>query len=85
MIINLQGIHALQQLRIEHQESAGLDFPRSCLTEMLVLYDVCKSLELSIFQAKQVLGAPAWKMVTEHINGPSGIPTKLGRQLAGIL
>ena len=85
MIINLRGIKALQQLRIEHQESVGLDFPQGCLTEMLFLYDVCKSLELSIFQAQEVLGAPAWEMVTGHINSPVGIPTKLGRDLAASL
>ena len=85
MIINLRGIKALQQLRIEHQESAGLDFPMSCLTEMLFLYDVCKSLELSIFQAQEVLGAPAWDMVTRHINNPVGIPTERGRELATAL
>lgn len=81
MIINLRGIQALQQLRMEHQESAGLDFPGSCLTEMLFLYDVCKSLELSIFQAQEVLGAPAWKMVKDHINHPVGYPTETARQL----
>jgi len=81
MITNLRGIKALQQLRIEHQESAGLDFPHACLTEMLLLYDVCKSLELSIFQAQEVLGAPAWKMVMEHINSPIGTSTVAAKQL----
>lgn len=85
MIINLRGIKALQQLRIEHQESAGLDFPHGCLTEMLLLYDVCKSLEIPIFQAREVLGAPAWDMVTRHINNPVGTPTELGRELANAL
>ena len=85
MIIHLRGIKALQQLRMEHQESAGLDFPSTCLTEMLFLYDVCKSLELSVFQAKEVLGAPAWKMVMDHINGPVGAPTQRGRALVNAL
>ena len=80
MIINLRGIKALQQLRIDHQESAGLEFPEACLTEMLLLYDVCKYLELSIFQAQEVLGAAAWKMVTEYINRPVGHPTEQSRQ-----
>lgn len=83
MIINLRGIKALQQLRIEQQESAGLEFPESCLTEMLFLYDVCKSLELSLFQAQEVLGAPAWKMVNGYINGPVGYPTEAARQWIG--
>lgn len=80
MIISLRGIKALQQLRIEHQESAGLEFPESCLTEMLFLYDICKSLELSLFQAQEVLGAPAWEMVRQHINSPVGYPTEAALQ-----
>jgi hypothetical protein len=80
MIINLRGIKALQQLRIEYQESAGLEFPQSCLTEMLILYDVCRSLDLSLFQAQEVLGAAAWKMVTDYINSPVGNPTEQTRQ-----
>ncbi|MEZ4677260.1 MAG: hypothetical protein R2932_23885 [Caldilineaceae bacterium] len=59
-----------------------MDFPDGCLTELLILYDICKSLELSIFQAQQVLGAPAWELVIEHINGPAGMPTALGVQIA---
>ena len=76
MMVNLKGVTALRQLRFEYQESAGMDFPGSCLSEMLLLYDVCKALELSIFQAQEVLGAPAWKMVTDHINNPAGYPTE---------
>lgn len=72
MIINVLGIRALQKLRFEHQEAAGLDFPEACLTEMLFLYDVCKYLELNIFQAQEVLGAPAWEMVSNHIKRSRG-------------
>lgn len=82
MITDLRGIQALQKLRIEYQESAGLEFPEACLTELLILYDVCKSLELSIFQAQQVLGAPAWESVTSHINSPVGVPTAMGKAFA---
>ena len=81
MIINVLGIRALQKLRFEHQEAAGLDFPEACLTEMLFLYDVCKYLELNIFQAQEVLGAPAWEMVSNHINGPVGFPTQKAYEL----
>lgn len=81
MIISLRGIKALQQLRMEHQESAGLEFPQVCLTEMLFLYDVCKYLELSIFQAQQVLGAPAYRLVTDTINSPVGMPSERAKQL----
>ncbi|MEM7125658.1 MAG: hypothetical protein AAF702_04990 [Chloroflexota bacterium] len=70
MLIDLRGTLALKQLRIELQESAELDFPDSCLSELLVLYDVCKYLELTIFQAREVLGAPGYACVTEHLNSP---------------
>lgn len=80
MIINLRGVKALQLLRIELQEAAGLEFPNSCLKEMLFLYDICKYLELSIFQAQEVLGACAWKMITDYINSPIGYSTPPARQ-----
>jgi hypothetical protein len=70
MITDLRGIQALQRLRLEFEGSAGADFPQSCLKEMLVLYDVCKSLEVPLYHTQGVLGAPAYKMVTEHINSP---------------
>lgn len=70
MIIDLRGIQALQQLRQEFQESAGVAFPGSCLKEMLVLYDVCKKLEVPLTFTKVVLGAPAYDMVMDYINAP---------------
>jgi hypothetical protein len=70
MITDLRGVKALQELRMELEESAGLEFPESCLTEMLVLYDVCKHLELPLYHAQGVLGAPGYKMVTDYINNP---------------
>ena len=81
MFTNVRGIRALQQLRIEHQESAGLDFPQACLTEMLILYDVCKSLELSIFQAQEVLDAPACELVVNYLNGHDWFPTERATEL----
>ncbi|MFN8466305.1 MAG: hypothetical protein U0X20_12180 [Caldilineaceae bacterium] len=81
MFIDLRGIHALRQLRIDHQESLGLDFPEGCQTEMLFLYDVCKSLGLTLFQAQEVLGAPAYQMVTNLINRPAGYLTQRGREM----
>jgi len=79
MIIDLRGVNALRQLRLELEESAGLDFPQGCLKEMLLLYDVCKSLEVSLFQARTILGAPAYNMVTDHINTPVGLPSEQSR------
>lgn len=85
MITDLRSVQALQKLRMEYQESAGMDFPAGCLTELLILYDICKSLDLSLFQVQQVLGAPGWALVIHHINSPAGVPTKLGLQLAETL
>lgn len=82
MLIDLRGTLALKQLRIELQESAGLDFPNSCLSELLVLYDVCKYLELPIFQAQEILGAQGYACVTEHINSPVIVdPVSVGQAL----
>jgi hypothetical protein len=83
MIINLRGINALQQLRIDWQESAGLEFPEACLKEMLFLYDVCKALELSIFQAREVLGASAYQMVMEYITSPLVLNHERAQQFLG--
>lgn len=68
MLIDIRGIKALQKLRIEIQESAGLEYPDTCLRELLVLCDVCKYLGLSTFQAKEVLGAHGYDVVTQHFN-----------------
>lgn len=73
MITDLRGVKALQQLRLELEESAGQEFPESCLTEMLVLYDVCKHLDLPLYHAQGVLGAPAYQMVKDYINAPIDI------------
>jgi hypothetical protein len=70
MLITMAGLTKLQALRQELQEDAGENFPQGVMTELLVLYDVCKLLELSIFQAREVLGELAWKSVTNYINSP---------------
>ena len=76
MIIDLRGVQALQQLRMDLQEAAGEDFPQGCLTELLVLYDVCKAFELSMFMTQDVLGEPAWRTVNDFLNAPVGRPTE---------
>lgn len=73
MIIDLRGVQALQQIRQEFQESAEMDFPGSCLREMLLLYDICKKFDLPITYTKAVLGAHAYQLVTEYINAPIGL------------
>lgn len=72
MLIEYKGIVALRQLRQELQEDAGLQFPQDVSREMLVLYDICKSLNLNIFQCKDVLGEPGWQYVHRYINTPGG-------------
>lgn len=71
MFTNLRGVFALRQLRMELQEDAGSNFPNGVRTELLVLYDVCKSLDLNIFQAREVLGETGWQSVTDYINSPA--------------
>ena len=73
MHINLHGIKALQQLRIDLQESAGQRFPQSHIKELLLLYDVCKYLGLTFFQTQEVLGTPGLSFVHDYINRPLDI------------
>lgn len=68
MEVSMKGMIALRQLRQQLQEDAGHKFPQDTLTQLLVLYDVCKSLDLNIFQVKEVLGELGWHGVTEHLN-----------------
>ena len=71
MFTTLRGVIALRQLRMELQEDAGSNFPNDVHKELLVLYDVCKSLDLNIFQAREVLGETGWQSVTDYINSPA--------------
>ena len=71
MLITMAGLTKLQALRQELQEDAGENFPQGVMTELLVLYDVCKLLELNIFQAREVIGELAWKYITSYINSPA--------------
>lgn len=71
MLITMAGLARLQALRQELQEDSGENFPHDVLTELLILYDVCKSLELNIFQAREVIGEVAWKHVISYLNSPA--------------
>lgn len=70
MQITMRGLKALQQLRVDLQESAGAEFPHAQLRELLLLYDVCKYLDLNTFQAQDVLGVHGYSLVTKYINRP---------------
>jgi hypothetical protein len=71
MEVTMRGITALKRLRQQLQEDASYRFPHDTLIQLLVLYDVCRSLDLNLFQAKEVLGELGWSSVMEYINGPA--------------
>jgi hypothetical protein len=62
-----KGLWALRQLRQEIQDDTGLAFPQAMHNEILVLYDVCKCLDLNIFQCKDVLGEVGWAYVNGYL------------------
>lgn len=70
METTVKGLFALRQLRREFQDDAGLDFPQAMHTEMLVLYDVCKSLDLNLFQCQEVLGEVGFQYVHTYLETP---------------
>ena len=67
MEISIKGLYALRQLRRELQDDAGFDFPHAMHTEMLVLYDVCRCLDLNIFQCREVLGEVGWAYANGYL------------------
>lgn len=67
METTMKGLFALRQLRRDLQDDAGLDFPQATHTEMLVLHDVCRCLDLNIFQCREVLGEVGWAYVNGYI------------------
>lgn len=71
MEVTMKGAKALRHLRQKLQEDAGEDFPNGISRELLVLYDVCKFLDLNIFEAKDVLGECGWQYVASYINAPT--------------
>lgn len=71
MEVTMRGATALRHLRHQLQDSAGEKFPQGVLTELLVLHDVCKSLDLNVFQAREILGESGWRCVADHINAPA--------------
>lgn len=67
MQTTMKGLFALRQLRRDLQDDAGLNFPQATHTEMLVLHDVCRCLDLNIFQCREVLGEVGWAYVNGYI------------------
>lgn len=73
MIFPIQALINLQQLRQDWQEDAGFDYPGAVTTELLILYDVCKALDLNVLQAKEILGEVGFQAVNDYINAPTVI------------
>jgi hypothetical protein len=74
MHTTMTGICALQKLRQAWQEEAGDAFPEEFLTELLVLYDVCKGLELNVFQIEEILGRSGRQGLKDYLDSKV-IPT----------
>lgn len=66
-----KAIQALKRLRQEWQEDAGFAYPQDVLLQLLVLYDVCKGLDLTIFEAQEILGQVGYGAVKAYINAPA--------------
>ena len=81
MHVTMTGFVALEKLRMQLEEDAGADFPHDVGTELLVLYDVCRVLELSFFNTQEVLGEKGWAFVRAEINTPVGMPTVQAQRL----
>lgn len=63
-----KSLGKLKKLRQDLQEDAGLDYPNDVMDQLLMLYDVCKCLDLNIFQVKDILGEVGWSAVNAYIN-----------------
>jgi hypothetical protein len=79
MLITMAGVIALEQFRIELEEDAGEDFPQDVIPQLLILYDVCRVLDLNIFQTRDVLGHKGWACIQLELNSPVGKPTAKAR------
>ncbi len=75
MLTTMTGIMALERLRTELEEDAGDAFPHDVLPQLLMLYDVCRCLELSIFHIREVMGDSGWAFVRSELAAPVGKPT----------
>lgn len=79
MRTDMQGVAQLRRLRQEFQEDAGADYPADVMTQLMVLYDVGKALDLNFFQLKDLLGEVGFSAVRDHINRPACVDVDLER------
>lgn len=75
MLTTMAGIMALERLRTQLEEDAGDAFPHDVLPQLLMLYDVCRCLDLSIFHIREVMGDVGWAFVRAELDAPVGTPT----------
>jgi len=68
MILPAEVLARIKNLRIQLQEDAGLGYPSNIMTELLVIYDVCKCLDFNVFQVRDILGAVGFDAVSGYIN-----------------
>lgn len=68
MRISMAGVCALRDLRKELQQDAGGDYPDQFLNELLLLNDVCKSLDMTIGYRMDVIGDQGWDLLQEYLN-----------------
>ena len=68
MLTTMAGIMALERLRTQLEEDAGDAFPHDVLPKLLMLYDVCRCLDLSIFRIREVMGDTGWAFVRAELD-----------------
>lgn len=73
MHVTMTGVLALEQLRAQLEEDAGADFPQDVRTELLVLYDVCRGLNLGCSRCARC--SAMWAGPTCGRTLPVGLPT----------
>jgi len=81
MLTTMAGIMALERLRTQLEEDAGDAFPHDVLPQLLMLYDVCRCLDLSIFHIREVLGDVGWTFLRAELDAPVGRPTPKAMEL----
>lgn len=68
MQITMAGVCTLRDLRKVLQQDAGDDYPNHFLNELLLLYDVCKCLDMTVGHRMDVIGEQGWDLIHEHLN-----------------
>ena len=84
MRIDMQGLDSLKRLRQEWQEDAGAAYPQDVLLHLLVLYDVCKALELGFFELRAVLGVAGFQAIKGYINSPVCIDVNITKAVEAL-